>query len=136
MIFFQKELETISRDELVNLQNERLQKMIHYVYANNQVYREKMQAKGIGPEDLHSLEDLQHLPFTDKEDFRTHYPLGMCCVEKSAIREIHMSSGSTGTPVVNAYTENDLKQWGECMARCYTMAGLESGETKHQPSII
>jgi phenylacetate-CoA ligase len=53
----------------------------------------------------------------------------MNCVEKSSIREIHMSSGSTGTPVVNAYTENDLTQWGECMARCYTMAGLEPGDT-------
>jgi phenylacetate-CoA ligase len=107
MNFFQKELEMLSRDALVNLQSERLKKTIHYAYAHNRPYREKMQAKGIAPEDIRSVDDLKHLPFTDKDDFRTHYPLGMCCVDRTAIREIHTSSGSTGIPVVNAYTDND-----------------------------
>jgi phenylacetate-CoA ligase len=129
MSFFQKNLETLSRDALLNMQNERLKKTIRYVYAHNPVYREKMQEKGIAPEDIQSVDDLKNLPFTDKEDFRKHYPLGMCCVDQQFIREIHMSSGSTGIPVVNAYTENDLRQWGECMARCYAMAGLEPGDT-------
>lgn len=129
MNFFQKELETLSRDELISIQNERLKKTIQYVYDKNLVYREKMQGKGIAPEDIQSIEDLKLLPFTTKEDFRTHYPLGMCCVDKSALREIHTSSGSTGTPVVNAYTDNDRRQWAECMARCYAMAGLQPGDT-------
>jgi phenylacetate-CoA ligase len=128
MGFFQKDLETLSRDALINLQNARLQKTVQYVYANNQVYREKIQAKGIVPEDIRSVEDLKNLPFTDKEDFRRHYPLGMSCVDRSVIREIHTSSGSTGIPVVNAYTENDRNQWAECMARCYAMAGLIPGD--------
>ncbi len=128
MKFFQKDLETMSRDALTNLQNERLQKTVQHVYTNNVVYRQKMQAKGVTPEDIRAIEDVKHLPFTDKRDFRAHYPLGLCCVEKSAIREIHMSSGSTGTPVVNAYTDGDLRQWAECMARCYAMAGLEPGD--------
>jgi phenylacetate-CoA ligase len=128
MNFFQKELEMLSRDALVNLQSERLKKTIHYAYAHNRPYREKMQAKGIAPEDIRSVDDLKHLPFTDKDDFRTHYPLGMCCVDRTAIREIHTSSGSTGIPVVNAYTDNDRKQWAECMARCYAMAGLIPGD--------
>ncbi|MBN1198710.1 MAG: phenylacetate--CoA ligase [Bacteroidales bacterium] len=106
-----------------------MKKTIAYVYANNQVYRQKMQEKGIVPEDIRSLDDLKQLPFITKEDFRNHYPLGMCCVEKSSLREIHMSSGSTGIPVVNAYTDHDRKQWAECMARCYAMAGLEPGDT-------
>ena len=128
MNFFQQELETLSRDAIISLQNERLKKTLRYVYEKNPAYRGKMQAKGIQPGDIHSIEDLKYLPFMDKKDFRSHYPLGMCCVERSKIREIHMSSGSTGTPVVNAYTENDRKQWAECMARCYAMAGLEAGD--------
>ena len=63
-----------------------------------------------------------------KEDFRVQYPLGMLCAEPGDLREMHMSSGSTGTPVVMAYTENDLHQWAECMARCYTMAGIRAGD--------
>ena len=129
MNFFQKDLETLSQDAIINMQNERLAKTIRYVYDKNPVYREKMQEKGIAPEDIRSIDDLKHLSFTGKEDFRKHYPLGLCCVEKSALREIHTSSGSTGTPVVNAYTDNDRKQWAECMARCYAMAGLKPGDT-------
>lgn len=128
MGFFQQEVETLSQDELVKLQNERLPQAIRHAYTQNKVYREKMQATGISPDDIRSIENLKQLPFMDKRDFRTHYPLGMCCVDRSAIREIHMSSGSTGTPVVNAYTDQDLRQWGECMARCYAMAGLNPGE--------
>lgn len=129
MGFFQQDVETLSQDELVKLQNERLPQAIRRAYTHNKVYQEKMRTNGITPDDIRSIEDLKHLPFMDKRDFRTHYPLGMCCVDRSAIREIHMSSGSTGTPVVNAYTEQDLRQWGECMARCYAMAGLSPGET-------
>lgn len=128
MSFFQKDAETLSRDALLALQTERLQQTLRHAYANNRVYRERMQAKGIRPEDIRTLDDLKHLPFMDKRDFRTHYPLGMCCVDHTAIREMHMSSGSTGTPVVNVYTENDRKQWAECMARCYAMAGLTPGD--------
>jgi len=75
------------------------------------------------------LEDLGSLPLMSKEDFRVQYPLGMLCVDQREVREMHMSSGSTGTPVVMAYTESDLNQWAECMARCYAMAGVKAGDT-------
>jgi phenylacetate-CoA ligase len=88
-----------------------------------------MDATGIKPADIEMLEDMRNLPFIDKNDFRDQYPLGMLCVDKSELREMHMSSGSTGTPVVMAYNQHDLDQWGECMARCYYMAGLVSGDT-------
>ncbi len=128
MSFYQKELETMSQDEIKHIQTERLKKIIKYVYEKNPVYRKKMDEKGIKPQDVKSLDDLQFLPFMDKEDLRKAYPFGMCCVDEREIREVHMSSGSTGTPVVNAYTENDLKQWSECVARCYAMAGLKPGD--------
>ena len=81
------------------------------------------------PGDIEMLEDIRHLPFIDKNDFRDQYPLGMLCVDKSELREMHMSSGSTGSPVVMAYTDHDLDQWAECMARCYYTAGLAHGDT-------
>ena len=63
-----------------------------------------------------------------KEDFRQNYPLGMCLSPREELREFHMSSGSTGVPVVMPYTQGDLEQWAECMARCYWMAGLRPGD--------
>jgi phenylacetate-CoA ligase len=75
-----------------------------------------------------SLDDLSKLPFFTKEDFREAYPLKMNCVPRKDLLEFHMSSGSTGTPVVMAYTHGDLLQWAECMARCFAMAGLEAGD--------
>ena len=65
-----------------------------------------------------------------KEDFRREYPLGMCCVEREELAEMHMSSGSTGTPVVMPYTLADLDQWAECMARCYAMARCAAARTR------
>ena len=77
---------------------------------------------------MKSLDDLKRIPFLTKDDFRDAYPLQMCTVPRQELLEFHMSSGSTGTPVVMAYTKNDLNQWADCMARCYTMAGLEAGD--------
>ena len=65
---------------------------------------------------------------TNKDILRESYPLGLSCVPRQRIVEMHMSSGSTGTPVVMPYTENDLLQWAECMARCYRMAGAKPGD--------
>ena len=81
------------------------------------------------PQDVKSLDDLRNLPFLTKEDFREAYPLKMSTVDRKELLEFHMSSGSTGTPVVMAYTKNDLNQWADTMARCFTMAGLEAGDT-------
>ena len=120
--------ETLSRDEYAKLQLEGLKKSLNRVWAND-FYRNRLQRGGVGsPEDVKSLDDLSKLPFFTKEDFREAYPLKMNCVDRRDLLEFHMSSGSTGTPVVMAYTKNDLLQWAECMARCYSMAGLEKGD--------
>jgi phenylacetate-CoA ligase len=101
---------------------------VRWVWTQNDYYRNRYADAGLTQfPDFHGLEQLTELPTISKEDFRQTYPLGLCCVEKKQIREMHMSSGSTGTPVVMPYTETDLDQWAECMARCYVMAGAETG---------
>ena len=120
--------ETLSRDEYAKLQLEGLKRSLSRVWTN-EFYRERLKRGGLGsPDDVKSLDDLASLPLFTKDDFRDAYPLKMNCVDRKDLLEFHMSSGSTGTPVVMAYTKNDLLQWAECMARCYAMAGLEKGD--------
>ncbi|MEN6357972.1 MAG: phenylacetate--CoA ligase [Armatimonadota bacterium] len=127
--YWNEKAETMSRDELAAHQLTKLKETVKRAYDRSPFYKAKMDAAGIKPADIEMLEDIRNLPFIDKNDFRDQYPLGMLCVDKSELREMHMSSGSTGTPVVMAYNEHDLDQWGECMSRCYYMAGLVSGDT-------
>lgn len=127
-IFWNRTAETMSRDEYAKVQLEGLQKSLRRVWQN-EFYRNRLKKGGVSnPEDVKSLDDLAKLPFFTKEDFREAYPLKMNCADRRDLLEFHMSSGSTGTPVVMAYTKNDLNQWAECMARCFTMAGLEKGD--------
>ena len=128
MAMWNRNAETLSRDEYAALQFEGLKKSLGRVWGND-FYRERLKKGGVAsPSDVKSLDDLKKLPFFTKEDFRQAYPLKMNCVDRRDLLEFHMSSGSTGTPVVMAYTKGDLLQWAECMARCYTMAGLERGD--------
>jgi len=126
--FWSEKIETASRDEIAHLQSERLKAVVKYVYERNKVYRSKLDERSIRPKDIRSLDDLRHLPFTTKEELRKHYPLGMSCVPEEQIREIHMSAGATGSPITMPYTEEDLDQWANCMARCYCMAGIRESE--------
>ncbi|HML74883.1 MAG TPA: phenylacetate--CoA ligase [Anaerohalosphaeraceae bacterium] len=134
-LFFQPELETASLDQLRAMQSERLKTIARHVYTQNSVIRAAFDARGVCPENIRGVEDIGRLPMMSKESFRVHYPMGMCCVEPDTLAEMHMSSGSTGTPVVMPYTLADLAQWGECMARCYRMAGARAGDpTQITPS--
>ncbi len=128
MTYWNEKAETMSRDELAAHQLAKLKDVVRRAYDKSPFYRAKMDAAGIKPGDIEMLEDIRHLPFVDKNDFRDQYPLGMLCCDRSELREMHMSSGSTGSPVVMAYTDADLDQWAECMARCYYMAGLTRGD--------
>ena len=120
--------ETMPREELEKLQLKNLQKTLRRVWTND-FYRARLERGGFrSPEDLKTLDDLKNLPFLTKDDFRDAYPLKMSCVDRRDLLEFHQSSGSTGTPVVMAYTKSDLNQWAECMARCFAMAGLERGD--------
>lgn len=119
----------MSRDELAGYQLARLRELVKWAFERSPFHRKKMDKAGLKPADIEVAEDLGRLPFMSKEDFRVQYPLGMLCAERRDLREMHMSSGSTGTPVVMAYTDADLNQWAECMARCYAMAGIKTGDT-------
>ncbi|MBN1125475.1 MAG: phenylacetate--CoA ligase [Sedimentisphaerales bacterium] len=126
--YFQESLETISPNALQAMQSERLRNIVRHVYEQNEVMRNQIQQRGIDPENIQSVEDISALPLMNKDLFRQCYPLGLCCTAPSQLVEMHMSSGSTGTPVVMPYTTADLEQWAECMARCYRMAGARPGD--------
>ena len=116
--------ECMSRDEMTHLQSARLVKLVNYVYHNVEYYRKKMQSAGLLPGDIKGIEDITKLPFTTKDDLRENYPFGLFAVPNSEIVRIHASSGTTGKATVVGYTRHDLDRWNECVARCFTMAGV------------
>lgn len=116
--------ECMPREELEQLQLERLQATINRAYKNVTCYRNKFITLGIVPEDIQSMADLAKLPFTTKEDLRQNYPYGMFAVPLREIVRIHSSSGTTGKPTVVGYTRNDLKSWSNLVARFMTAAGV------------
>jgi len=113
----------MSIEALRTLQFARLKNLVERVYTNVAFYRDRFDSMGIKPTDIKSLEDIAKLPFTTKDDLRTTYPYGLLAVPQAEIVEIHMSSGTTGTPVVDAYTKRDLDDWGEGMGRTLSGAG-------------
>ncbi|MCC6025867.1 MAG: phenylacetate--CoA ligase [Caldimicrobium sp.] len=125
-MYWNKEAETMPREELQKLQLQRLREVVKYAYERVPFYRKRFEAAGIKPEDIRSLEDLKYIPFTSKADLREVYPFGLFAVPLSEIVEIHSSSGTTGKPVVAGYTRRDLEVWGEVMARSLTMIGVTS----------
>jgi phenylacetate-CoA ligase len=112
------------REELEQLQLERLQATLNRVYKTVTCYRRKFDENGIDPEDFQSLSDLAKLPFTTKEDLRLNYPYGMFAVPLREVVRIHSSSGTTGKPTVVGYTKNDIKTWANLVARFMTAAGV------------
>ena len=91
-------------------------------------YRRKMDEIGVRPGDIRSIDDIVKLPFTSKDELRETYPYGLLAVDESDILEIHTSSGTTGTPVLGAYTKGDIELWSEVMARTLSMAGAGKGD--------
>ncbi len=116
--------ECMHREELEQLQLERLQATLNRAYKNVTCYKTKFNDLGIVPEDVNSLADLSKLPFTSKEDLRLNYPYGMFAVPLREVVRIHSSSGTTGKPTVVGYTKNDLKIWSNLVARMMTAAGV------------
>ena len=117
-------MECMPRDQLRALQNERLRDVVRRVYENVPFYRNKMQKMGVTPTDIHGVEDVEKLPFTEKQDLRDHYPFGLFAVPQSEIIRIHASSGTTGKPTVVGYTSGDIDRWAELMARAMYSADI------------
>ena len=121
--YYQKEIETASREQLRAWQNERLVKMVNYVWTNNEYYRNKMKAQGVEPGDVASIDDLWKLPFLTKDDLREAYPYGLMCKPVSDCVRIQSTSGTTGKRVVAFYTQKDIDMWEECCARSIVAVG-------------
>jgi phenylacetate-CoA ligase len=115
--------ECMSRDEMTMLQNERLKNTVEEIYNHVPYYREKMQCKGIHPNDIRTIEDLKKLPFCYKQDLRETYPYGLFATPMSEIIRLHASSGTTGKQIVVGYTKKDIAVWAEVMARTLASAG-------------
>ena len=120
--YFNPEVETMSQDKLQELQLERLQKTVRHC-MNSPFYQKKFQELGITPEDIKTLDDVQKLPFTSKEDLRENYPFGLACVPMKDCVRLHSSSGTTGNPTVVLHTQKDLDEWANAVARCLWMVG-------------
>lgn len=124
-------IEIASRDEITALQLERLKWSVRHAYDNVPFYKNSFDAAGVHPDDIKSLSDLAKFPFTVKTDLRDNYPFGMFAVPQGDVKRIHASSGTTGQPTVVGYTANDLKNWGNVVARSLRAAGMCPGDMLH-----
>jgi phenylacetate-CoA ligase len=111
------------------LQFARLKNLVERLYGAVPFYRNRLDEAGVGLRDLLTLADIAKLPFTTKDNLRETFPYGLLACPKSFVEEIHMSSGTTGIPVVDAYTHKDIEIWGESMARTMAAAGCTRDDT-------
>ncbi len=123
--------ETMPREDLETIILRRLKTTIDRIYSNVPFYRLKFEENGITPDDIRSLEDLQRIPFTTKEDLRDNYPYGMFAVPMDNVVRIHASSGTTGQPTVVGYTARDVNTWAELMARSLAAGGATREDIIH-----
>ena len=129
--YWNKKIETATRDELNRHQLKLLKTQVKYCYENSTFYRNKFKSAGITPDNIKTLEDAQKIPFTSKNDLRDNYPFGMVTVHLDDIVEIHASSGTTGNPIVGAYTTNDMDVWAELMARSLYTTSVRREDIMH-----
>jgi phenylacetate-CoA ligase len=130
-MMYDQDKETLPREDLEALQLRRLRTQCERVYANVHFYRKKFDELGIKPSDVNSLSDLTRLPFTEKQDLRNHYPMGLFAVPRENVVRLHASSGTTGKATVVGYTRRDIDNWAECMARSFMAAGAKPGDIVH-----
>ena len=121
--YYQPEIETASREEILRIQNEKIVKQVQHVYQNVPYYRDLMDKKGVKPEDIKSVDDNKKLPFLSKADLREAYPYGLLGTDLKNCVRIQSTSGTTGKRVVAFYTQEDIDIWEECCARAIVAAG-------------
>lgn len=122
-MMYDEKHEVMPREQLRELQAERLRATAERVYNNVPFYKKAFDEKGILPGDIKTVDDLKNLPFTIKQDLRDNYPFGLFAVPQSEVVRVHASSGTTGKPTVVGYTANDINHWADLIARCLAMAG-------------
>lgn len=124
-MYFQKEIETMPRVKIKELQLQRLQHLVDYCYNNVPFYHKKLGQAGItSGSKIKTLSDVQYIPFTTKDDIRDNYPFGMLATPMKNIVRLHASSGTTGKPTVGAYTKGDIDTWSDNVARLCVAAGI------------
>ena len=121
--YFQPEIETASREEILSIQNEKIVKQVKHAYENVKYYRDLMDEKGVKPEDIKGVDDIKKLPFLSKADLREAYPYGLLGTDLKNVVRIHSTSGTTGKRVVAFYTQHDIDLWEECCARAIVAVG-------------
>lgn len=121
-------MDFLPREQMRALQSQRLREIVKLSYAKVPLYRARMDELGVKPEDIETIADIAKLPFMQKTDLRDTYPDGLFAVEMKDIVRLHASSGTTGKPIVVAYTEEDLKVWDSSIIRCLKMYGVKSSD--------
>ncbi|MDE6004542.1 MAG: phenylacetate--CoA ligase [Oscillospiraceae bacterium] len=123
-MFFQKDIETMPRQEIEKLQLERLKHQVQYCMDHVKFYNERLTKAGVTADKIKTLSDIKYIPYTTKADIRDNYPFGLFAKPMKEIVRIHASSGTTGKPTVVGYTRNDLNNWSDCVARLCTAVGV------------
>ena len=114
--------------ELRDLQLQRLQSVVTRAWRQVKLFHSRMDERGLAPEDIRSLEDIAKLPFTEKGDLRDTYPFGLFASPMKDVVRLHASSGTTGKPIVVAYTQEDVDVWTSVLVRCFAGCGLHRGD--------
>ena len=122
-MFFQKDIETMSRAEIEEIQLKKLKALVKYCMDNVPFYNKRLTEAGVNDDKIKQLSDIQYIPYTTKADMRDTYPFGLFAQPLKNITRIHASSGTTGKPTVVGYTKGDLDMWSDCMARLVMAAG-------------
>ncbi|MCX8151068.1 MAG: phenylacetate--CoA ligase [Candidatus Bathyarchaeota archaeon] len=130
-VYWNKTIETMPRKKLQELQLKKLKAQVKHCYNNSPFYKRKLKEAKLTPDNIKTLVDLQKIPFTVKNDLRDNYPLGLLAVPPAEIVEIHASSGTTGNPIIGAYTKTDMDTWQELMARSIYTAGGRNDDVIH-----
>ncbi|MEW5814585.1 MAG: phenylacetate--CoA ligase [Spirochaetota bacterium] len=126
--YWNKEVETLGRDELEKLKLSRLKETLHWA-LKTPFYKKRLREAGItSPEDVKSLGELQKIPFTTKDDLREAYPYGLLAVPLHEVIRLHASSGTTGIPTVIYHTKSDIDNWTELSARSMAAAGATQAD--------
>lgn len=128
MKFWNKDAETLSREQLQQLQSQKLVAQVRRMYERVECFRSRMDERGLKPEDIKGIEDLPRLPFSYKKDLRDYYPYGLFAEPMENIVRLHASSGTTGKRIVVGYTKQDLEDWSDCIARMLTAVGIGKGD--------
>jgi len=110
--------------QLRRIQTERIRRIVRYAYRNVPFYRKRFDENGLSPDAIKTLDDVAKVPFTVKTDLRDGYPLGILAVPPRMLYCLHASSGTTGKPIVVAYTRGDLERWTRLMGRTFDVAGV------------